>query len=492
MKILLLNPPFKTELGRFSRSSRSPAIAKSGTLYYPIWLAYATGVLEKAGHEVKLIDACAYKYDRPKTIELALKFQPRLIVIDTSTPSIYNDIEIGALLKDALPKSVIVLVGTHPSALAVETLQLNKKIDAIAHGEYDYTLRDLASALSHEVGMEGIAGIIYRQGEAIIKNQNRPFIENLDDLPFVSAVYKKHLDVRKYFFSAGLYPMVMTMAGRGCPHRCFFCVYPQTFHGRCYRLRSADNVTAEFEYIIKDMPEIKAIGIEDDTFTSDIGRARRICELLIKKGTAQRISWWANVRVDLDFETMKLLKAAGCRIVIPGFESGSQEILDNMKKGIKLEQSLAFARNAKKAGLLVHGCFMVGNPGETRRTMLETLKFAIKLRLDTAQFFPLIPYPGTEAYAWSKAGGFLKETGYDKWLTTEGYHKALVGSANLTAAEITAFCDYARRKYYLRPGYIWYKLKQCLFSGAEARRTFRSLKTFAKYLLKQELKQKPL
>lgn len=179
----------------------------------------------------------------------------------------------------------------------------------------------------------------------------------------------------------------MIFTGRGCPNKCFFCVYPQVFYGRRYRLRSAENVVKEFEYIVKNFPDVKEIGIEDDTFTADLPRARKICKLLIKKGINKKVNWWANTRVNLDLKTMKLMKKAGCRLIIAGYESGVQELLNNMHKGITIEQSMKYAENSKKAGLLVHGCFMVGFPGETKETMRQTIEFAKKLKPDTAQFF---------------------------------------------------------------------------------------------------------
>jgi len=492
MKILLLNPPFKTEYGRFSRPSRSPAITKSGTLYYPFWLAYAAGVLEEAGHWVILLDSCAYRYDRKKTYEIAKNFKPELIVLDTSTPSIYNDVEVGAELKTIFPNSFVILVGTHPSALPEETLKLNPKIDGIARREYEYTLLELANELESQ-GLKrkrsnideilgGIKGLSYRIGNKIFHNPDRDFLKNLDDLPFVSSVYKKHLDPKKYFFSAAQYPMVMIITGRGCPFKCFFCVYPQVFHGRRYRLRSAENVVDEFEYIINNFPEVKEIGIEDDTFTASTKRVVKICELLIERKINRKVKWWANVRVNLDLNTMKLMKEAGCRLIIPGFESGVQEILNNMNKGITIEQSIKFVSDAKKAGLIVHGCFMVGNPGENRKTMHQTLDFALRLNIDTAQFFPMIPYPGTEAYKWAKINSFLKSENFQDWLTKEGLHNTIISFPTLSSKDLVNFCNYARKKYYLRPKYLFYKLKQSFFDKNEAIRNFLSFKNLLKFL----------
>jgi radical SAM superfamily enzyme YgiQ (UPF0313 family) len=250
-------------------------------------------------------------------------------------------------------------------------------------------------------------------------------------------------------------------------------------------LRSAENVVAEFEYILENFPDVKEVGIEDDTFTANIARVKNICDRLISKGINKKVKWWANARVNLDLETMQLMKAAGCRLIIPGFESGTQKILDNINKGIRVQQSIQYAKNARKAKLLVHGCFMVGNPGETRETMKQTLAFAKKLDLDTAQFYPLIPYPGTKAYTWAAEHGYLKTSNFSEWLTEDGLHSTVVSRPDLTAQDLVEFCSYARRAFYLRVSYILRKTLQSLLSLDEARRNFKALKTFMKYLFRK-------
>jgi Fe-S oxidoreductase len=486
MKILMLNPPFKTECGRFSREQRSPAITKSGTIYYPIWLLYATGVLEVAGHDVRLIDSCAYEYDRETTYQLVCDFAPQLVVVNTSTPSIHNDVEIAAKIKKMFPACFVVLVGTHPTALPEETLNLNKAVDAIARREYEYTLRELARVLENNGNLKSVLGLTFRNHNEIISNPERPFIDNLNELPFISEVIKKHLDIKEYFFAAAEYPMIMIYTGRGCPNRCFYCIYPQVFHGReKYRLRSAENVVAEFEYIIECFPEVKEIGIEDDTFTADLNRVKQICHLLIEKQINRKVKWWVNARVNLDYESMKLMKEAGCRLLIAGFESGNQQVLNGMKKGIKVDQSAAFVKNSQKAGLLVHGCFMVGNPGETHATMRETLNFAKKLNTDTAQFFPLMIYPGSGAYEWAKKNDFMTTKDYSKWVTEEGLHNCIISTDSLSSNDLMNFCDRARKEYYLRPGYIGNKLLQFIFEPNERKRLMLSAQKFLRYLVKR-------
>lgn len=485
MRIALVNPPFKTEYGKFSRASRSPAITKSGTLYYPIWLAYACGLLEMNGHEVLLLDSCAEMLDLDATAAKVEAFLPELVVVDTSTPSIADDVRSAIRFKEASSSPFVCLVGTHPSALPDEVMGMDVRIDCIARREYDQTLLELANCLNNKENIAGVAGLSYRKGGKVVHAEDRPYLQDLDAFPFVSQVYKNHLNIENYFFAAGEYPMVMIMTGRGCASHCFFCVYPQAFHGHKYRLRSAANVADEFEYIAREFPQVKSVGIEDDTFTADRARVQEICQLLIARGIHKKLHWWANTRVTLNFETMMLMKKAGCRLVIPGFESGDQTILNNIRKGIKVDQSRQYVINAQKAGLLVHGCFMVGNKGETRATMGKTLEFACATNPDTAQFFPMIPYPGAEAFGWAKEHGHLSTLDYSKWLTEDGLHQCVVNLPGLPAQELVSFCDDARRKYYLRPRYLFKKLLQTIVSTNERKRTLKSFRQFRKFLFKR-------
>ena len=485
MRVVTLNPPF---LPHFSRAQRSPAVTKGGTLYYPFWLAYTTGVLEKEGFDVKLIDAPAQTYDIKQTLALVEEFKPKLVVIETSTPSIYNDIKIAESIKDVLDGAFIVLVGTHPSALPEETLKVSAKIDAVARGEYEYTVRDLARALANGGDLESVDGISLRRENKFVHNKPRSLIEDLDSLPFVSEVYKRHLNPRDYYFAAADYPMVMIITGRGCPSKCFFCVYPQTLHSRQYRVRSPENVVREFEYIAENLPQVKEIGIEDDTFTANRRHVREICDLLIEKKL--NIKWYANVRADLDSEIMEKMKLAGCRLLIVGFESGNQEILQNMHKGLSITKMREFAKAASKVGLLLHGCIMIGNPGETKETMCESFELAKELKCDSMQFYPLFVYPGTEAYDWAAAKGFLKTTDYSQWVTKNGSHNALLNLPDLSAEEITQFCEKAYKDYHLRPKYILYKMKQAIIHPDEGKRTIRSAMRYFKYLASDYLKER--
>lgn len=468
MKVLLLNPPFK---GRFSRSSRSPAVTKGGTLYYPIWLAYAAGVMDSAGHDVLLLDGPAKEWSDRETLRRIKDFGPDLVVVDTSTPSIYSDAKFAGRVKD-LTGAHVTLVGTHPSGLPEETLQLDPRVDSICLGEFDYTVRDLAAALEAGNSPASVAELVWRDGDDIKRTAKRSKIENLDDIPFVSSVYKRFLDPADYFFAAASYPMMMIMTGRGCPFRCFFCVYPQVFHSRRYRGRSPQNVADEFAYIAREFPQVREIGIEDDCFTADKKRAAAICELLIRQGNV--LPWYCNVRGDLDYTLLALMKRAGCRLVTVGFESGRQDILDAIHKGETVSKYREFARDARRAGVLVHGCIMTGNPGDTPETLRESYEFAREINCDSMQFYPLYVYPGTEAFAWAEENGYLKTRDFSKWLTPEGTHDTVIDLPGFPGAEMMRLCDDYLKRYHLRPSYLLMKAIQAVRSPREGYRSLKS------------------
>ncbi len=479
LNITFLNPPFMKD---FSRPQRSPAVTKSGTLYYPMWLAYATAVADDNGYGVDLIDAPADDLDLDAVVERIKAFGPRMVVVDSSTPSIYNDAKVCARLKSELPDLFIMMVGTHVTALPEESLTLDQSIDAAAVSEYDYTVTDVAAAIESGNDISGVPGIVTKIGGKIVNTGRREFIKDLDAIPFVSRIYKRFLNIDRYFNANALPPMVTITTSRGCPYPCTFCVYPQTLTDHTMRVRSVANVVDEIEYIVSEFPEAKTIFFEDDTFTINRKRCVEIAEEIIRRDI--KISGTVNARADLDLDTMTVMKQAGFRLMCVGFESGNQQLLDNIKKKNKIEKMSRFMADAKKAGLLVHGCFMVGLPGETKETMNQTLDLALRLNPDTAQFYPIMVYPGTEAYDWYKERGLLTTDDFSKWITPGGLHNTVIKSDELTPDELVSFCDHARRRFYLRPGYIAYKVAQTLTNPAEIKRNFRSAQTFIKYIFR--------
>jgi len=477
MNILMLNPPY---FQNFSRSQRSPAVIKSGVMYYPIWLAYATGILEKNSFNVRLVDAPAEHYDLQYILDLCKEFRPQLIVMDTSTPSINSDMRVAEALRNQIKDVFILLVGPHVTALPEESLKISPAINAVARGEYDYTVLDTAKAVESGSDLGSILGLTYSNNGEIYHNPDRPQILDLDSLPFVSEVYKRHLKVENYFYSITQYPEVAIITGRGCPYHCTFCVWPQTITGHGYRKRSIENVADEFEYVQRELPQVKEIFIEDDTLTVDQRRSIALSKELIRRGN--KLSFTANSRADISYETLASLHQAGLRLVCVGFESGDQEILDNIKKKITISQFFQFREAARRADVLIHGCFMAGNHGETHQTLQKTLDLAKKLNPDTAQFFPIMVYPGTEAFEWASKNHLMQTEDYSQWLTDQGLHRTIVDNPGLSANEIVDWCDYARRSYYLRPRFIVEKVVEVVRHPKEIGRILKAFRTFLPYL----------
>jgi anaerobic magnesium-protoporphyrin IX monomethyl ester cyclase len=482
MHIFLLNPSFLGQYGRFSREQRSPAITKSGTFYYPMWLSYATGVLEKHGFKATLFD-CPADNLQIKDIETFVKREkPPLVVIATSTPSIHSDIQTGEIIKQLNPDAFVVLVGPHVSAIPEATLHSSQSVDAVAIHEYEYTLLDLANSLKNNTEWRSLPGLCYRSNGQIIKNPKREFIKELDSLPFVSSVYKKHLNYKNYFYSHSRYPIVTTISGRGCPHQCIYCVYPQTFSGRRARYRSVENVVDEIAFILKEFPDVKEVMFEDDTLTLHKKRCFEFAEEVLRRNI--KFTWSANSRADVDLETLKILRRAGARLFCVGVESGDQLLLDKMKKNLSLEQVRQFFQDAKKAGILIHGCFLVGVPGETKDTMHKTLALAKELNPDTAQFFPIMVYPGTEAYHWAHEHNYLLTDDFRQWLTEDGLHDCVISRPELSNKDLVEFCDHCRRKFYLRPSYISKKMLMSFTSYYEFKRLFKGARSLSKFLFR--------
>lgn len=485
MKVCFINPPFKPEYGKFSRESRSPSIGHSGVLYYPLWLIYAACVAEKNGFDVAFIDAPAKQLTQEQTLVRVEKeaADARLFVFDTSTPSIYSDVAFAGTIKTRYPEAFTLLVGTHPSAVPDGTMAISTQIDALARHEYDYIVRDTAIALRDGMDLSSVLGLTYRKNGSIVHNPDAAHITDLDEIPYASEFIKRRLCVTDYVFPAAAFPAIQLFTGRGCPAQCNFCVYPQTLHGHRYRLRSAENVIGEIAYIIENFPDVKEIVFEDDTFTINKARVVELCNLMIERGFHKKIRWLCNARVNLDYETMCLMKKAGCHLVIPGIESVDQQILTNIHKGTTVEQIEAYIANAKKAGLMVHACYMVGNQGETRQTMERTLASALHFKTDTAQFFPLIPYPGTAAYTWAKENHFLTG-GYESYVHEDGTLNCLIQTPELSAQDLVDFCAYARKKYYMRPWYIFHRLVRGLRDPEDLKRSLKAFWRLKDSLLK--------
>jgi anaerobic magnesium-protoporphyrin IX monomethyl ester cyclase len=490
MRVLFLNPPFHP---RFSREQRSPAVTKSGTLYYPKWLAHAAGVAIKSGHDVDLVDAPAAGYSVQAVIDRIAAKNIEAVICDTSTPSILNDVSVIEALVAARPTLHVLLVGRHVSSLPKETLAMSTSLKAVAIREYEYTVRDWLETKACGADLSTVDGLVWRRDGAgeIVSNKPREAIKNLDELPFVSEIYKRFLHTPDYFYGHSLWPLVVFDTSRGCPYHCSFCVYPQAFSGHTMRYRSVANVADEFDFVAREMPEIKTVMLEDDTFIISKPRTLELAKELIRRNN--KLPFDANCRADIgaESELLSTLHKAGARLFCVGFESGDVEVINGMKKNNDdrrdakyHEEAHRFVRICQDSGIMVHGCFMVGNLNETPASMEKTLNFAKKLQPDTAQFFPIMVYPGTTAYEEAKKRNYIQIEDWGAWLTKDGLHNSVVTLPNITHGQLVSFCDRARRSFYLSPSYLVYKLKQSLKDRRELQRNVKGFITLSKYLLR--------
>lgn len=433
MRVLLLNPPYKAN---FIRCARSTWPSISGSNWYPIFLAYATGWLEKHKIEAKLIDALVMPLTKEQVYKISQQFKPQLLVLYVSDKSLKNDLSIGKQIKK-LAGCQLILVGPWCSFNPEGILRLNPSIDGIVRREFEDVILDIAQGKSKE----DIRGLVFRKGKKIISNPERAFLtpKQLDQFPYVTDVYKRHLNIGKYHQASLLHPYVDLFTARGCPWgKCTFCLWPNTIHkGSLYRARSLKNVIAEFKYVKKELPKVKEIFIQDDTLPA--GRARQLAKLILKNKI--KITWSCYARAEMDLETLKLMKSAGCRYLHVGFESADQKILQNICKGTTLDKMKVFAQNAKKSGLKIHGDFIVGLPGETEETIKKTIQWAKNLGIEGYQFLTLQPQKETPLYGWLKKRKYL--------LRNEA-----VSYPNLQKEKLEFWRLKAMREIYLKPKYI--------------------------------------
>ncbi len=476
-RVAFVNPPF---LPDYSRGQRSPAVTRSGTLYYPIWLAYAAAWARGQGHEILLHDAVAWRRDEAASLDDVCTFRPDVVLVEGATPSIEADLAFAVRLKTRLPPTTQVFaVGTHVSALPDEALGMAPTLDGVIVGEYEIPLREILRARAAGRSPAGAEGVAVRGHPA---GPRREFLTDLDGQPFVSEIYREFLPIDRYFNPNAHHPMVTILTGRGCPFHCSFCVFPQTLTGHVYRCRSLDSVLAEFQWVARHLPQVRGIFIEDDTFTADQARVREFAGRLRALGLP--LTWTANARGDVALDTLIAMREAGLRGLCVGFESGSQALLDRIGKGTTLAVMEEFAHHARQAGVKVHGCFMVGLPGESKASMQETLQFALRLPLDTAQFYPLMVYPGTRAFREAARAGQLVPRAWRDWLSPEGLHNCVVRTADCGPATLVRFCNFARRRFYLRTSYLWHTFWKALTDAEERHRILRSARTFLGHLFR--------
>jgi hopanoid biosynthesis associated radical SAM protein HpnJ len=460
MKTLLLNPP-SFEKFDGGAGSRYQATREITSFWYPVWLAYPAGLIR----ESRLLDAPADGVTPEQTIQIARDYD--FVVLFTSTPGFKSDIRLAEMLKDAGPQIKIAFVGPHVSVQTEESFHASAAIDFIARKEFDYSVAEIAWGKR----VEEIGGISFRKNGHIVHNPDRPAIENLDALPLVVEIFKRDLDFRKYNIPYLLYPYVSFYTSRGCPAQCTFCLWPQTMSGHRWRTRSSDNVVAEVRRVSRLFPETREIFFDDDTFTCQKSRVLELC----KKFKPLGVTWSCNSRVNVDYETLRAMKEAGCRLLVVGFESGDPTVLKNIKKGATVEQALAFMKDCKRLGITVHGDFQIGHPGESHETIERTIQLAMKLDPQTMQVSISHPYPGTEFFRYLQERGYLVTAD----MTDEcGHQLPNLQYPGLSRKEIVEAVENFYSRYYFRPRIIFRILRRAIFDAGECRRLFREAKEF--------------
>lgn len=469
MNILMLNPPYIKD---FCRSARWTAKSRGRVQRHPDWMLIAAAVLEKAGHNIKFVDGAAQNLDRQDIKDILVNFRPELVVCHTTTPTIYNDISYCRLSKEAC-NSMTVLIGPHVTVLPEDTFKNAVNcVDIIIRGEYDYVLRDIANGADKA----DIKGISYLDDGNIINNPERELLD-VNELPFPAW---HHIKPQWYRDAGKLYPFLTLISARGCFGRCTFCRDTPVMYGRQLRLRDAEIVIDEIEYDLKLFPQIKEIMFETDTFSAVTEHVQNICEEILKRRL--KIKWSCNVRVDMDLKLLPLMKRAGARMLMVGFEFGTQHALDAVKKGVTLEQSKRFSETAHRLGFIQHGCFMVGAPGETEDMVRKTIKFATSLPLDTVQFSGICAYPGTELYEWAKQNGFLIAKDWPEWVDGNGEQITLLDYPQLKKQRIDALIDEGLKRFYLRPTQV-FKMAFNIKGSADLKRKIYGLRSFIDYFL---------
>ena len=468
VRVLVTNPPWPGP-GYGARSDvRWPHRRSDKYLEYPIYLAYAVAILEEAGIDVHFIDGVVDDFSVQAFVEKVKKINPDLVAMECSTPSIIKDLHTAKKLKEEMPDIFIVLMGSHPTFFHKEILNENEFVDAIARHEFDLTIRDLALALQDGQQLQDVKGISYRDGEIVKVNKDRPLIQNLDALPFPARHIVKSESYREAVFTGKRCTTIVS--SRGCPHKCIFCLWPRTMYGNKFRKRSAENVVDEIQHVVTEYG-VDEIYFDDDCFTLDRNRLLKICKEIVRRDI--HVKWMCQARVnDVDQESLKAMKEAGCHYIKYGVESGSQEMLDAMKKAITLEEVRRAFKATRKVGIKTQAFFLFGLPWETPETFEKTIEFAKEIKPDSAQFAVVIPHPGTELYDLCLSKGWLK---YDSWEDFD-CRKALIETDNLSLEDPEKYRTQAYREFYLRPSYIL-RTTFKLWNPKEARRIIRSAKS---------------
>ncbi|MDQ6684446.1 MAG: hopanoid biosynthesis associated radical SAM protein HpnJ [Pseudomonadota bacterium] len=412
------------------------------SFWYPTWLAQPAALVENS----KLIDAPPHKTTLADVVGQAKDFD--LVVLHTSVPSFASDVKTLKALKEANPSLKAGMIGAKVAVDAQGSMAAAPEIDFVARNEFDFTVKEVAEGRD----LSSIAGLSFRNAAgAIVHNPERAILENMDSLPFVTPVYKRDLVIENYFIGYLKHPYISLYTGRGCKSRCTFCLWPQTVGGHRYRTRSVGHVLEEISWAQKAFPQVKEFFFDDDTFTDDRPRAEAIARGLGKLG----VTWSCNAKANVPYKSLKIMKEGGLRLLLVGYESGDQQILINIKKGMRIDVARQFTKDCHALGIAIHGTFIMGLPGETKETIEKTIRFATEINPHTIQVSLAAPYPGTFLYKQAKEEGWLNEGHADGDLVNmKGVQIVPLHYAHLSTTEIFDSVETFYRRFYFRSGKI--------------------------------------
>jgi hopanoid biosynthesis associated radical SAM protein HpnJ len=463
-KTLFLNPP-SYEGFDGGAGSRYQAKREVRSFWYPTWLAQVAALVP----ESKVIDAPARGLSLEQILPQAKDFD--LAVLYVSAPTFKSDILVAEALKKANPNLMVGLVGAHVATLPEPSLEASTMVDFVARHEFDYTILEIAQGKP----FAEVDGITWRKDGRTVNNRDRDMIHDMDALPFVAPVYQRDLVVEDYFIGYLKYPYMSFYSGRGCRSKCSFCLWPQTIGGNTYRTMSAPKVVEQVAMMHKMFPQVQEFFFDDDTFTDDHARVEEIARGLGKLG----IVWSCNAKANVPYETLKVLKENGLRLLLVGYESGVQDILNNIKKGIRLDIARKFTADCHKLGIAIHGTFIVGLPGETQETIKETIRFAKEINPHTIQVSLAAPYPGTALYKQAIDSGWLK--GGDL-VQDNGLQIAALNYPHLSSEEIFESLAVFYKAFYFRPKKIAEIVLEMMSSWDMTKRRLREGVEFFRFL----------
>ncbi|MBS1101517.1 hopanoid biosynthesis associated radical SAM protein HpnJ [Gluconobacter sp. Dm-62] len=467
MRTLFLQPPSFDGFDG-GAGSRYQAKREIKSFWFPTWLAQPAALVPGS----RLIDAPPARMGMDPILEDVKNRD--LVIIHTSTPSFASDVRVAQMIKDANPKIMIGMVGAKVAVQPTESMEKGSPIDFVARNEFDFTIKEIAEGKP----LAEVDGITWRneKGE-IIANKDRAMIEDMDSLPFVTEVYKRDLNINDYFIGYLKHPYISIYTGRGCKSRCTFCLWPQTVGGHRYRTRSPEHVAAEVRLAKQYFPDVQEFMFDDDTFTDDLPRAEAIAREMGKLG----VTWSCNAKANVPYETLKVLKENGLRLLLVGYESGNQQILHNIKKGMLVETAKEFTRNCHKLGIKIHGTFIVGLPGETKETIQETIQFAKEINPHTLQVSLAAPYPGTFLHKQATENGWLNEAEAEL-IDESGVQIAPLHYPHLSHTEIFESVEEFYRKFYFRGSKIASIVNEMVRSPQMMKRRLREGVEFFQFL----------